>query len=256
MLGIDLVEVSADFECCYNEATKHLQNQVAGELKWFKSYPKPPFLEHMSFYLGNQLFFIMLEDVDHQLEENSTTNGLLLIANRCQGHACVMPMRKSLGKWAPAEKGWGLLDAQTRMPVNPSELKSDVLIEMTDWELHDIALKLVRKKLEEVGLEVTSWQSYPEVDPSLWFVGKTGPRWLLVRAVRYPLKKAEKPAHLMDIQKVYAHAGRFGYFASVLFTSLSESFDPRAEENGNIAPLYRGEEIDVQFTSIDELEFK
>ncbi len=26
--------------------------------------------------------------------------------------------------------------------------------------------------------------------------------------------------------------------------------------NGNIAPLYRGEEIDVQFTSIDELEFK
>ncbi len=256
MLGIDLVEVSVDFECCYNAAAKHLQNQVAGELKWFKSYPKPPFLEHMSFYLGNQLFFIKLEDVDHKLEETSTTKGLYLVANRCQGHAFVMPMRKSLGEWAPAEKGWGLLDAQTRMPVNPFDLQSDALIEMTDWELHDIALRLVMEKIKDANFEVTRWQSNPDADPSFWFVTKSGPKWMLVRAIRYPLKKAEKPVNLLEIQKVYEHAGRIGYFASVLFTSLSESFDPRAEENGNIAPLYRGEEIDVQFTSIDELEFK
>lgn len=256
MSGVDLVEVNEDFICCYNEAITHLQHQAEGNLKWFKSHPEPPFLEHISFYLGNQLFFIKLEDVDHQLEETSTTKGVLLIAGRCRGHACIMPMRKRSGKWAPAEKGWGLLDAQTRMPVNPSELKTDELIEMTDWELHDIALKLVIEKLKEADIEVTNWHSNPDIDPSLWFAAKSGPKWLLVRAVRYPLKKAEKPAHLLEIQNAYQRFGHIGYFASVLFTSLSETFDPRAEENGNISPLYRGEKMDIQFTSIDEIEFQ
>jgi hypothetical protein len=256
MSGINFVPINEDFENCYNEAKKHLQYHVVGGLKWYKLQPLQPFLEHMSFYFGNQLFFVKLEDVDHKLEETSTTKGLLLIAKRCKGHACIMPMRKCLGEWAPTEKGWGLLDAQTLLPVNPFELKSDIPIEMTDWELHDFAVTIIREEFEKAGIEVIEWFSNPDIDPSLWFVGETGPEWVVVRAARYPLKNAARPAHLQEVHKAFEHVGHVGYFASVLFTSLSETFDPQAEQNGNIAPLYRGEGLDVLFNGLELLDFE
>jgi hypothetical protein len=60
----------------------------------------------------------------------------------------------------------------------------------------------------------------------------------------------------LEVHKAFEHVGRVGYFASVLFTSLLETFDPQAEENGNIAPLYRIEGLDVLFNGLELLDFE
>jgi hypothetical protein len=42
----------------------------------------------------------------------------------------------------------GLVDAQTGRPINPVALVNDELIEMTDWELQDFAVQIVRDQPE------------------------------------------------------------------------------------------------------------
>src|SRR5437870_4919185 len=66
---------------------------------------------------------------------------------------------------------------------------------MTDWEVQDFAVQVVRQQLEKQGRQLISWQGTPSVDPSLWFVGDQGPEWVVVRAVRHPRTRANVPAN-------------------------------------------------------------
>ena len=53
----------------WQAAGLHIQNQVQGESKsWLRSHINPPFLEHLSFRFGNQLFYIRIQDVDDELD--------------------------------------------------------------------------------------------------------------------------------------------------------------------------------------------
>jgi len=256
MFSIDMTEAAADFIRCWNAAGKHIQNQTGDDqIRWLRAHPYPPFLEHLSFLLGNQFFFIRVEDIDHQVDIPGTREGLLSIANGCAGHACIMPMKKTQDEWLPVAEGWGLLDAQSGQPVYPPALMSNEPIIMTDWELHDLAVQIVREQIEKDGYELMTWQSHPEVNPSIWFVGADGPEWVVVRAARYPEKKARKPDNIAKISgpcNQYGD-GSSGNFASVVFISLDESFDANAEENGNIAPLYRGKGIDAKYDGLERL---
>ncbi len=148
-----------------------------------RAHLNPPFLEHLSFRLGNQLFFIQLEDVDGLLETSGNPDGLFATADGCAGHACVMPMHRVRADWEPTEPGWGLLDSRTRKLIDPPALISDEKIVMTDWELQDLAAQVVRDELAKEGRELMSWNGNPGVNPSLWFVGDAGPEWVVVRAV-------------------------------------------------------------------------
>jgi hypothetical protein len=132
MYDIPVDEISREFGLCWQAAGHHLQTcgrKAAKEMKpellmlppgvgyeaiiWLKVELRPPFLEHLSFRLGNQLFFVRLEDVDNSLEIPGTRNGLMRVANECKGHACLMPMKRSGGKWKPTEPGWGLVSLPT-----------------------------------------------------------------------------------------------------------------------------------------------
>ena len=88
MHHIHMAEVSEEFARCWQAAGIHIQNQAQGGLhSWLRAHLNPPFLEHLSFRLGNQLFFIQLQDVDDVLEIPGHLGGLLSVADGCQGHA-------------------------------------------------------------------------------------------------------------------------------------------------------------------------
>lgn len=129
----------------------------------------------------------------------------------------------------------------------PPELISDEPIEMTDWELMDFAVQVVRQKLEEEGREIMSWQSNPSVDPSIWFVGEQGPEWVVVRAVRYPSKGADIPGNIEAIAQGCSRVSSLGNFATVAFANADDPFDPMAEQNGNYFPLLRGHGMHVRY---------
>lgn len=209
MHSIEMQEMSPEFLACWKSAGMHLSHQVDGGIQsWLRAHPFPPFLEHLSFRLGNQLFFVRVEDVDGKVEGPGSLRGLHSVAKGCQGHACILPMKKKFfgGAWVADNSGWGLLDAETRKPINPVALVTDTDVEMTSWELQDMAVQVVRENLEKQGFQLMSWQGNPEVDPAIWFVGESKkPEWVVVRAVRYPENQALRPGNWESIADGCAH---------------------------------------------------
>lgn len=243
-------KVSEEFRRCWQAAGLHMEKQAGGPIEsWLKVDLNPPFLEHLSFRLGNQLFFIRLEDVDGRLGVPGSRNGLFAIADGCKGFACVMPMKWIAGEWKPAGKEWGLVDASTGRAVNPPALVTDEPIEMTDWELHDFAVQVVRTDLEKRGRKLMSFQGNPSVDPSLWFIGDSGPEWVAVRAVRFPKFKAVPPANWREIAAQCAHLGRVGHFASVSIASAQEA---DVHKGTSPVPLWRGHGMVVRYQGLEK----
>jgi hypothetical protein len=239
-----MTEITKDFSLCWKAAGTHLQNQVQDAvIHWLRADLSSPFLEHLSFRLGNQLFFVRLEDADNKLEMPSSHEGLLSIAKGCNGHACILPMHMRQGKWeANAHAGWGLIDAITRQKINPFDLVDNKLIPMTDWELHDMAVQIVRKDLEKDGFKILSWHGNPHVDPSLWFQKQIGqPEWVIIRHALYPAKQATKPKNIHEIAKNCAAMSKIGYFASVGIANSDDS----------TKPPYRGHAMNIRYKGLE-----
>ena len=150
MHDIEMQEMSQEFLECWKNAGMHLNDQVQGGIQaWLRAHPYPPFLEHLSFRLGNQLFFIRIEDIDEKVQGPGSLDGLLAVAEGNHGHACLLPMRKKFfdGTWVPDRNGWGLIDVKTKKSIDPISLVTDQEIEMTPWELQDMAVQIVRDYL-------------------------------------------------------------------------------------------------------------
>jgi hypothetical protein len=247
MHEIEMHEASTEFRRCWNAAGAHLSKQVQGGLNsWLRAHLDPPWLEHLSFLLGNQLFFVRIEDEAGRLRVPGSREGLIAVARGCAGHACLMTMRERLGSWRPTVPGWGLVDISTGRPVDPPALVTAEPVEMTDWELHDFAVQVVRQQLKSEGRQLMSWQSNPGVDPSIWFVGDHGPEWVVVRAARYAADpdvddKASPPPNIGQIAHDSAGTGRVGHFAAVTVGCTDTmAGDGRLLRGHSLFPMFDG----------------
>ncbi len=136
MHEIEMNEMPDAFFPIWKAAGIHLSNQVDGGIQsWLRAHPYPPFLEHLSFRLGNQLFFVRVEDTDGKVRGPGNDRGFITAAKMANGRACVLPMKKKLfgGAWVAEMPGWGLLDSDARRPVNPVALVTDEKITMTAY---------------------------------------------------------------------------------------------------------------------------
>lgn len=250
MHSIPTDAASNDFAEAWHAAGRHLQRTAESyglQPWWLRQNLHPPFLEHLSFRLGGELFFVRLEG----MSSPGSLEGLIRVANGCKGFPCLMPMLRSSAGWMPVHSGWGLLSAaepSARLhseAFDPRSVLTGQVREMTDWEMHDFAVQQVRQHLEHDGRQVMSSQGDPEVDPSLWFVGPNGPEWVVVRAVRYPETTAPLPRNLAQIATACSRLSRLGNFASVAVASA-----------GGAAPtgiLPRGGPMHVRFSGLEPL---
>jgi hypothetical protein len=252
MYEIEMHEMSDGFLPCWRAAGIHLSKQVdVGLQTWLRAHPYPPFLEHLSFRLGNQLFFVRVEDVDGKVRGPGNPEGHLTAARHANGRACVMPMKKKFlgANWVADMPGWGLIDAITRKPIDPIGFVTDEKIEMTPWEVHDMAVQVVRDYLKNEGFELMSWQGNPEVDPALWFLGKTKrPEWVVVRSAVFPANSSARPNNWQAIAARCAKLGSAGHFASVAIESADQPFASLDEQP---VPLWRGHAMHVQFIGLE-----
>ncbi len=253
MHDIDMHEVTDEFAACWQAAGRHLQSQTHdGQLSWLKANLNPPFLEHLSFRMGNQLFYVRIDDVEGDVQGPGNPNGFRTIANGCNGHACRLPMRLNGAVWEPTEPGWSLIDDTSDKLINPIDLVSDEKLEMTDWEVHDFAVQVVRDYItDKLGHQLMSSQGNPSVDPSIWFVGENGPEWVVVRSDRFPTKDAKRPENLPDIAANCAKLSNVGHFASVTFANSEDAFDP----TGGVPalPLWRGYGVFIRFEGLETI---
>ena len=250
MQNIDVEAMSDAFMAVWQAAGLHLDAQVRGGIQsWLKAVPYPPFLEHLSFRLGNQLFFVQVEDADGKVQGPGNLQRLLAVAAGCQGYACRLPMRKKMfGGWVARHPGWGLIDVQTGRPVNPVELLTSEKVAMTDWERQDFAVQVVRTHLENQGFKLLSWQGNPAVDPAIWFIGHSRrPEWVVVRACSYPQRSVERPSRWSEIGASCNAPNAIGHFASVALTSARQ---PMQSDHEAVEPLWRGHAVQVRFDGL------
>jgi hypothetical protein len=122
-------------------------------------------------------------------------------------------------------------------------LVNDEKIVIADWEVQDFAVQIVRDHLNQTGRELMSWQGNLGVDPSLWFVGDSGPEWVVGRAARCPTLKTERPANWEKIAEECARIGKTGHVASVSIANHDDAFDP----SGTVPP---GQRMVVRFDGL------
>ncbi len=245
MYEIDQPEPPESFRRAWHEAGMHLQQQATEGIRWLRAELRPPLAEHLAFLLGNQLVFVFVEPEDALFGNKEL---FLRVSADAKAIPCLMPMAFVGGKFQPKYMGWGLVHALTNEPVNPAVLVSDELIEMSDWELHDMAIQVVRQGLQEEGKEVFSYQPSMEIDPSIWFYDGGDEFWVVVRAARYPATSAEMPANIENISKNCAHKAKGGFFASVGLACKDDPFLPDGE---GAIPLYRGHGMFVKYEGLE-----
>ncbi len=251
MYEIEMHEMSDAFFPCWRAAGIHLSKQVDGGIQsWLRAHPYPPFLEHLSFRLGNQLFFVRVEDVDGKVQGPGNPKGFITAAKMANGRACILPMNKPFGgDWVADMPGWGLLDLETGKPIDPVSLVTDQKIEMSPREVHDLSVQVVRDHLDKQGFELMSWQGNPEVDPSIWFIGKSrGPEWVVVRSAKFPANSAVRPSNWQAIADSCANMSTIGHFACVALASVDQPFESSDEAP---VPLWRGHGFHVRFTGLE-----
>lgn len=256
MTRINEQEITPDFAQMCEAAYVYLNKQVQDGIKfWLKANLVPPFLEHLSFRLGNQLFFIHFEDVSRKVSTPANIDGLISIADACNGHACLMPMEKKFfGGWQPYTNGWCLFDAKTGNPIDPLSLMTDEKIVMTDWEVQDFAVQVVRDELRKKGYQLISWQGSPLVNPSIWFIGESGgPEWVVVRYSRKSKTIAPQPYDWNEIAQSCSQMSNIGHYAPVYPANAEDAFDPLI---GTILPLYRGYRLSTRFLGLETPEYK
>ncbi|MDR3153413.1 MAG: hypothetical protein LBW85_03870 [Deltaproteobacteria bacterium] len=231
-------QVSREFQALWTLAASYIERLGEGELSWFKGKLSTPLLEHFSFRLGNQLFFVRLEDSEGRLVAPGSMAGLLEISEACAGVPLLMPMRNTGGIWLPAVPGWGLVDARTREPVDPRSLVTREKIPYTDWELHDAAVRAVIRSLG--GRAILGSSPHPSVSPSVWYRGETGSEWVMVRAARRAEAEVRPPANWAQIREACVERGSGnGFFAVAVFAAR----DPETGKASDSLPLCRGSEL-------------
>lgn len=246
--AIPMNEVTDDFVRCWQSAGQHLQSQIEhGTLNFFRANLTPPFLEHLSFRLGNQIFFLHVTDDEGQLEKPSTVEATLTASEMGKGIPCLMVMQRTTSGWEPKHGGWGLTHAITGETVSPLDLVSDELIEMSDWELQDFAIQIVRDHLDKEGYVIDSTASDPNIDPQIWFKDAEDRLcYVVVRGARYPEKETSLPHNIEGIMNYCRQKTEHGFFGSVRVANANEAFDP----DGGGMPLWRGHQLMVGFDGL------
>jgi len=235
-------QVSDDFVSCWQVATNHLETKGREAINWLKSDLIPPFLDHTSFRIGNQLFFVRIEDEDNQLDTPSNPDGLKLIADGCNGIACHMPMKRKGIRWEVDAPDWGLINPDTKELINPYDLVTDENIIMTDWEIKEFAVQIVRNYIKDkLGFKIFSSQGNPSVHPSLWFKGEEKDECVVVGSARYGDYMPDIPSNIDDIIHSVSCVTDRIHFASVCF------YHPEQKNIDVALPLYRGHGTGIKF---------
>lgn len=255
MFRIAHEDATEGFADCWRAAGLHLTRKLPPDHPfWLKSSLSAPFLEHLSFRLGNQLFFIRIEDAEGSIEIPGNRELLHRVADGNRGQACLLPMRRSAQGWVPRKEGWGLLDAATGDPVDPPELVSDEDIVMSSWEIHGFAVQVVAQHIESryPGVRCQT-QVDPEIDPSIWFDGSQGLEWVVVRGEHLYVPK--RPENLAEIAELCANQSTRGSFAPVQLLHSKQLMQLRPG-HFPITPLWRGHPLKVGFRGLQPVSLQ
>ena len=251
---IPMNEVTKEFAECWRSAGLHL-NEMASALEerqfgYFNASLAPPFLEHLSFRVGNKIYFVCLADIDQSLTCPTGVDQTIYAAELARGVPCVLPMRKTREGWKPVNESWGLVHAQTSELIDPAKLITDEPVAMSEWEIQDFAVQIVRSDLEAKGHQILSNNSHPNVNPSLFFVNEHHEKcFVQVLPGVFPNNPLVNRANLERLKRSLDEHSDRGFYAPVKLLG-EEVLNTRGEA---IQELFRGFPLSVSYDGLIEI---
>lgn len=240
---IEQDDLSYDFMEAWSAAGQHIQNQADSGLAWLRQTPEQPMAEHLSFRIGNQIFFVFIDAAE--FSHNRGMKLFLMVCEEAKAIPLVIPMEKFKNKWRPCLTGWGFKHALSDEMINPLDFVSDDLIEMTDWEVHDFGIKYICSHLADSGKKVFSKQPSEKIDPSIWFEDDEGKHFVVVRTGRYTAKEIPLPENFEEIRESVSVLSSSGFFAYVIFMNSDNLI-----QDDSYLPLYRGHGANAKFSGL------
>lgn len=115
----------------------------------------------------------------------------------------------------PLKQNWNLYDPRTRQAIDPLDIVNNEKILMSQWELGNFAIQVVRNDLEKEGNKILSFCDLPEVNPQIWFENKKGKiGWIIVKYTKNENEKDYK--EWGGLEEINTQLKPYdGYFASV-----------------------------------------
>ena len=247
-LVIPMTEVSDEFLQCWRSGGKHFQSMPTNyNLRFHNLSPAPPWLEHFCFSLGNQIFFICIEDVDGQLQTPTDSSHCIHAASLVGGIPCVIQVKEADENWHPVTADWGLIHAQTRQTVDPPTYVTPARVEISDWELQDLAVDYVCDFLNRDGCEIQSRNPDSRIFPSLFYSRDDVQSFVGIFSARFPRTPTPQLDQLHQISK---QTGSSGSYALVTVASEFDAFDPDDTQG---FPLHRGDGFLFKFDGLIDL---
>jgi beta-xylosidase len=134
-------------------------------------------------------------------------------------------------------------------------------IEMSEWELRNFAIQIVRNSITEGGAsEIISFTDVLGVDPQIWFEDDQGNRaWVIVR--HCPQMTGNEWKEHAGLEKSNPQLRPYdGYFAAVSLASsapvlldLEGKLIPLSERFTGQAPLYRCDSFHIKFNGLKRI---
>jgi hypothetical protein len=159
----------------------------------------------------------------------------------------------------PTSEGWNLTHFTTGARIIPDEIANEINIPMSEWELRNFAVQVVRNHIEQERKgNILSFCDVLQIDPQIWFEDINGNRcWVVVRN----LKNENDASHWIGLEKSNPQLKPYdGFFAGV---SLASSAPILCDTDGNLislserfsgkAPLYRGDQFYVKFDGLQRI---
>ena len=113
-----------EFIDAYNAMGDHFnrfRRTMPESFSFLRMLPVPPMIDHLSFKIGNQIFFIYMDPLDNEVRPVSNLEAMIEFAEEAKAIPCLMPMERTNLGWKPAMPNWGLATYgfRIRIPLEP-----------------------------------------------------------------------------------------------------------------------------------------
>ncbi len=267
---IDPSNPSQEFHRARNAAGVRLQEmfkkfgdrvEPQHDYRWIKSDLTWPSFDHLTFAYRNQVFSVLVDFI-----QNGRTSLTQLDVKRCVDAStehnlvpCVFPV--DARTFRPLKDGWNLSNLESGVSVVPDDFVDDVKVEMSEWELRNFSIQIVRDHIEKnLKDTILSYCDVIGIDPQVWFEDQQGNRcWVIVR--NFGLIDGSESSKFRGMETRNPQLVPYdGYFAAVSVASsepvtldLDAKLVPLSKRFDGSSPIYRGDGFYVNFKGLERI---
>lgn len=244
------------------------------DFRWLVTQPQMLFA-HLVFAYRNQVFAIYVSVEEEGVSSFTERHRWRLLSSAedfdlipCEFKVVLKPLvRLPNGAYSqalrPAVKGLGLVDVRTGEAIDLLAMTSDVQVEMSEWERHNLAVQMAADALEkEYDGEIVGVSSVMNMVPQVWFQDKDGRMcWCIVREWVGEDEDVLTAADVVDILAENEHLKVYdGYFIGVSIVSMAlivydaeGNIIPPSQRFTSACPLYRGDPLAMKMTPLERV---